>query len=60
VLSFIEFRARKLLLSIKVFKLIFHNKVFSTKLYAVIKCFGRENLEQFFKVVPRNICGAVI
>jgi len=47
VLSFIQFSARKLLLSIVVLKLIFNDKVFSTKLYAH-EMFGSREFRTIF------------
>jgi len=63
VLNFIQFYARKLLLSINntvVLKLIFICKVFSTKLYAH-EMFGSQEFETtFFWVVPKSICGPLV
>ena len=59
VLSFIQFCARKLLLSIVVLKLIFIYDVFSTKLYAHEMC-GSGDLEKFHRVARKSICEPLV
>jgi len=53
-LSFIQFCARKLLLSILVLRLIFHCEAFSTKLHAH-KMSGAREFRTIFKVTPKSI-----
>jgi len=59
VLSFIQFRAQKLLLSIVILNLHLNVKYFQQN-YMLTKCLCHENLELFFRVAPKRICGPLI
>ena len=56
MLSFVQFYARKLLLSIVVLKFIFNYRVFSTKIYAH-EMFESREFRTIFRVAPKCICG---